>query len=199
MIINENLQEIQKRNEKSKRSFLVYVFILIVILLSIASLNYSGYFVVLVEGSSMENTLFSGDKLIAKETDELNYGDVIIIRVKDNLAQKRIIKRVIGLEGDVIELRYEDGHYYVYRNGLKLDEPYARGETEPRDGGITRWVVGRNEVFFLGDNRENSKDSRFFDFGMQKLSNVEGVVRNWSIDLRWLNNSLLFWMSEGVD
>ena len=77
------------------------------------------------------------------------------------------VKRVIGLPGDVIEVR--DG--YVWRNGKKLDEPYVNDTT---DGVFEPCVVEDEHIFFMGDNRNNSYDSRFF--GAVPYNGVVGKV-----------------------
>jgi signal peptidase I len=144
----------------------------------------------------MNNTLHDGQRLIV---DELSYdfskpqrGDIITFypnetkgtifndfnryvtsienRIKNADPQdehERLIKRVIGIEGDVIDIK--DGS--VYRNGEKLDEPYAVGTTDT-NGMQFPVTVGKDELFVLGDNREVSRDSR--EIGMVKISHVEG-------------------------
>ena len=136
-----------------------------------------------VQKSSMENTLYSDEKLIV---DKLSYnflkperGDIIIFfkdEEKGNVLEEsykyikevasfnhltdnrtRYVKRVIGVEGD--EINISSG--YIYINGEKLEELYIKGETYNRDIEFPI-VVGENEFFVLGDNREVSQDSRDF-------------------------------------
>lgn len=146
-----------------------------------------------VQKSSMENTLYSDEKLIV---DKLSYnflkperGDIIIFlkdEEKGNVLEEsykyikevasfnhltdnrtRYVKRVIGVEGD--EINISSG--YVYINGEKLEELYIKGETYNRDIEFPI-VVGENEFFVLGDNREVSQDSR--DFGLINVNQIEG-------------------------
>lgn len=109
---------------------------------------------VVVKGSSMEPTLFEGDKylLLRLFADQPHRGDVVVLEAPDG---RMLVKRVIGLGGDVIEIR--DSR--VYRNGEALDEPYAQGGTVgiQMRGPVT---VEEGCVFVLGDNRPESGDSR---------------------------------------
>ncbi len=81
------------------------------------------------------------------------------------------IKRVIGLEGDHIYIS-ETGQ--VYRNGIKLDEPYLRDGTTSRTGKYINVEVPKGSVFVMGDNRLESKDSRVF--GCVPIEKVNGYV-----------------------
>lgn len=148
---------------------------------------------VTVEQSSMENTLFQNQQLIVNvlsyHFEKPKRGDIIIFfpdEKNGNLLNKfkryidgyselftgvekheRYVKRVIGVEGDVIDIK--DGSVYV--NGEKLDEPYVNGITEPRDYKLP-CTVGKDEIFVMGDHRQVSEDSR--QFGPISLKQVEG-------------------------
>jgi signal peptidase I len=160
-------------------------------------LNTKVFAMVQVQQSSMENTLFSNQKLIV---DKLSYnfaepqkGDIIIFLeneengtlVEDTLRiigemistfkngkdssedENRLVKRVIGVAGDEIDIK--DGSVYV--NGQKLEEAYVSGET--MNGEIKLPIkIGEDKLFVLGDNRRVSKDSR--RFGLIDIKQVEG-------------------------
>lgn len=146
-----------------------------------------------VQQSSMENTLYSDEKIFV---DKLSYnfvkpkkGDIIIFlkdEAKGNVLEEsyryikevtsfnylydnrtRYVKRVIGIEGD--EINIVSGCVYI--NGEKMIELYIKGETYNRDKDFPI-VVGKNQYFVLGDNRENSQDSR--DFGLININQIEG-------------------------
>ncbi|MEE9507905.1 MAG: signal peptidase I [Anaerolineales bacterium] len=108
-----------------------------------------------VESISMQPNLNEGEFVVvnrlAYRWDEPQRGDIIVFRFPGN-QQKRYIKRVIGIEGDFISI--QDGHVSI--NGLSLDEPYIAAA--PTYEG--EWVVGSGSVFVLGDNRNNSNDSK---------------------------------------
>ncbi|WP_274651470.1 signal peptidase I [Paenibacillus humicola] len=128
---------------------------------------------------SMQRTLFDGQRLIE---DKISYhfehphrGDIVIINGPES--DKRLIKRVIGLPGDVLDFR----NGLVYVNGKKLDEPYVKGQTFS-NGLQLPYTVPANKVFVMGDNRENSMDSR--EIGPIALSSIEGraVFRLWPLN-----------------
>jgi len=118
-----------------------------------------------VEGLSMYATLDDNDYLIANKIDYRLHapqrGDIIILRPPtDN--SKDFIKRVIALPGEKLLIR--DG--IVYINGHKLDEPYlpevwTTFNNWPNDGTDGK-VMGPNQYFVMGDNRNKSQDSRIF-------------------------------------
>lgn len=112
-----------------------------------------------IPSASMNPTLVDGDRVLVSKLDigEIERGDVIVF---DNPARlpgepAQLIKRVIGLEGDVLEAR--DGEVVV--NGQVLDEPYLSDEVLTRE--LEQTTVPDDHVFVMGDNRPNSRDSRF--------------------------------------
>ncbi|MBQ9016110.1 MAG: signal peptidase I [Firmicutes bacterium] len=140
----------------------------------------------IVKESSMEPTLYENNYLIINKLayfhkDHPSYGDIIVFRSNmdrtDGTGKKLLIKRVIGVEGDV--MRIEDGQ--VYRNGELLDEPYIHGQqTWAETGGDSMEVeIGDDELFCMGDNREVSLDSRSPEVGNVDEETVVGkaVVR----------------------
>ena len=125
-----------------------------------------------VDGSSMVPSLHNGQFVMVNRlayqlgnfsTGEIQHGDVVVFHYPRDPEQE-YIKRIIGVPGDTVELT--GGHVYV--NGYQLDEPYiaadARNEGE--------WQVSEGHIFVLGDNRNNSQDSR--NFGGVSLENVVG-------------------------
>ncbi|MDR7471776.1 MAG: signal peptidase I, partial [Armatimonadota bacterium] len=81
-------------------------------------------------------------------------GDVIVLRYPLN-PQRNYIKRIVALPGDAVEIR--DGRLIV--NGTPVDEPYLNGRPQGSFGPV---VIPDDAVFVLGDNRNNSEDSRAF-------------------------------------
>jgi signal peptidase I len=143
-----------------------------------------------VEQQSMEHTLEPDQYvLVDKLTPHFGpyqRGDIIVFNPPPDWAQQAdgtpYIKRVIGVGGDVIEIR-DDG--YVYVNGTKLNEPYLYaedGQPQPTTAqGQNRWVVSQGELFVMGDHREKSADSR--SFGTVPVSSVIGRawLRYWPL------------------
>jgi signal peptidase I len=108
-----------------------------------------------VHGQSMVPSLHEGQYLIASKVaywlHEPARGDVIVLDPPNNNGGIPYIKRVIGLPGDVVEVRENR----VWVNGIALNEPYIN--TQPNYNG--NWIVDKNTVFVLGDNRNDSSDS----------------------------------------
>ncbi|MBN1993304.1 MAG: signal peptidase I [Anaerolineae bacterium] len=132
-----------------------------------------------VYGQSMEPNLHTDQRLIVEK---LSYnpflrqyfgfngpqrGDVVVIRLATQ-GDELLIKRVIGLPGDMVEIR--QGHVFV--NGQSLTEPYLAADTPGRFGPTT---IPPLHIFVLGDNRNSSNDSR--SFGTVSLKDVVG--RAW--------------------
>lgn len=84
---------------------------------------------------------------------DVKYGDVIVANVDFGSGEEQIIKRVIGKQGDTISLK----DHILYRNNQKVNESYIKEEMND-----TNWSykVNQGEVFVMGDNRNNSSDSR---------------------------------------
>lgn len=132
-----------------------------------------------VDGVSMYPTLHNGERLLV---DEISYrfhaprrGDIVVFRYPANPSE-RFIKRVIGLPGDTVVVQ----NGAVYLNGIKLHEPYIAEPTYERPG---TYVVPPGTLFVMGDNRNNSEDSRFPDVGYVPRGNVIGkaVFRFWPL------------------
>jgi signal peptidase I len=148
---------------------------------------------------SMEPTLEPGEYVLVDKLspnfDDYKRGDVIVFSPPSGFQEDGqnvpFIKRVIGIGGDVVELRNDA----VYVNGAKLNEPYVYGgqstTPSPQGGAQTRWLVPKGYLFVLGDHRAESQDSRAF--GPIERSTVIG--RAW---LRyWPMNHLSFVNSAG--
>lgn len=137
-----------------------------------------------VEGDSMETTIHNGDDVLLVQSKKIRRGDIVVF--KSDEFNKCLIKRVIGLEGDTIAIKYsaEDNAYYIYRNGEKLTEDYIK-EPMNRNYEEAEYVVGKGEFFFLGDNRNVSLDSHARGM-MGEISGIEGIVfvryKGWDID-----------------
>ena len=125
-----------------------------------------------VIGSSMEPTLREADRLIVVEAFYTpSYGDIIALWADDLYNRQTgekgemIVKRVIGLPGDVIDIDPDTGT--VFRNGHPLQEDYTAEPINASNMGNAEYplTVEDNCVFVLGDNRNHSTDSRYVDDG----------------------------------
>ncbi|WP_256312233.1 signal peptidase I [Tissierella carlieri] len=103
--------------------------------------------------------------------------DNIYSKITKNIEVKYIIKRVIAIPGDVVDIK--DG--YVTVNGQKLEESYVRGQTFENSNFSYPLTIPENKVFVLGDNRENSTDSRIL--GLIDYEQIKGkvVFRLWPV------------------
>ena len=136
-----------------------------------------------VSGSSMETTLSDGDQLIV---DKMSYRfrdpkryEIIVFPYQYE-PNTYYIKRIIGLPGETIQII--DG--YIYIDGEQLDEHY--GNELMNDPGIAAEPVtlGEDEYFVLGDNRNNSQDSRAVNVGVIHRKDILGRawIRIWPLD-----------------
>lgn len=130
---------------------------------------------VTVDGSSMNNTLFDGDKLIISNFNyEPETGDIVVIYIEGE--NKPYIKRVIATEGQTVKIDFEKWEVYV--DGVLLDEPYVffrEGEDMHYAAFYNgEFVVPEGQVYVMGDNRNDSKDSRVL--GCLEEHNIIGRV-----------------------
>lgn len=118
-----------------------------------------------VPTGSMRNTIVQGDRLIGFRLSyifsEPKRGDIIIFKFPDD-ESITYVKRVIGIPGDIIEIMPDgDGVVHVYVNGQMTDEPYI---AEPMNSTeYQKYIVPADHYFAMGDNRNFSKDSRYWD------------------------------------
>lgn len=154
--------------------------IAIVLLLNLTTLRF------VVDGSSMSPTFETGHYLLVSRVhyllDTPQRSDLITFHLTDNPGHD-VIKRVIALPGETIEFR-DTG---VYINGIQLDEPYIAEVCNINFCADAIWQIGLDEYFVLGDNRNESSDSRFF--GMINIDDIVGkvIVRYYPFsELDWI-------------
>ena len=174
----EELEEDRPLTKEELRHEIIstVVYLLVVFVLIFLFIHYVGQRTV-VSGSSMENTLSNGDNLII---DKISYRfrdperfEVVVFPYK--LDEKTFfIKRVIGLPGETV---YIDAKGTIYINGEKLEENYGREVIANPGLASSEITLAEDEYFVLGDNRNNSEDSRFEDVGNIKRSDLIG--RAW--------------------
>jgi len=130
-----------------------------------------------VPTSSMEETIMSNDRVIglrlAYKSSDPERGDIVIFRFPDD-EKILYIKRIIGMPGDTVEIH--DGGVYI--DGSLLDEPYLKVTTEGEFGPYT---VPEGQYFMMGDNRNNSADSRFWNNTFLERDKIVGkaILRYW--------------------
>lgn len=135
---------------------------------------------ILVDGQSMQTTLQDGERLLINKFiywfRKPRTGDVVVFRFPED-PRRDFIKRVIATEGQTVEIR--DGQVYV--DGVPLREPYVKREWHSN---FPKTTIAPGRIFVLGDNRNNSQDSRFPAVGQVPLKNVKGMafLRFWPLD-----------------
>ncbi len=109
-------------------------------------------------------------------------GDIVVFKYPEDLS-KDFIKRVIGVEGDIVE----EKNKVVYVNGKPLVEPYTQhtdnsiNSIEPRDN-FGPYLVPMGKIFVMGDNRDQSYDSRYWGYVDLKLIKGKAMIIYWSWD-----------------
>mgnify|MGYP000889343843 CR=1 FL=1 len=157
--------------QKIKQFFKEWVVPVLIALVIVLFLNKFVFILVTVPTGSMEDTIIPGDRLYVNElidVDSAKRGDILVFK-SDELDNKRLVKRLIGLPGETIEIK-SDGSIYIDK--VKLKEPYAvetQGEEEI-------FIVPDNSFFFLGDNRPISYDARYWDEPYISKDKVIGKV-----------------------
>ena len=156
---------------------------------------------------SMENNLLIGDHLLVNKfvygptfasveekilpIDEIQRGEVVVFKYPEE-PERDFIKRVIGLPGETVELR----NRRVFINGRPIEEPYVHfldtpADAAPGDADFTDFDVRRrygpvtvpaNHYFVMGDNRDNSQDSRYWGFLPREYVKGKALMVYWSYE-----------------
>lgn len=173
-------EELQRRNNISKilknlRSIIYSLIVVAAVTVLIATLWLP---VMRVNGTSMEPKLNDGEILVAVKGQRLiEHGDIVAFF----FGEKILLKRAIGLPGDVIDID-KDGNVYI--NGAMLDEPYLKKKAFGICDIKLPVTVPENALFVLGDKRAVSVDSRSSDVGMIYSERTIGkiIFRVWKFD-----------------
>ncbi|MCR4595001.1 MAG: signal peptidase I [Clostridiales bacterium] len=140
-----------------------------------------------VEGDSMNPNLFDGDWLTVNAINpKIERGDIVVI-TQPNSLNEPLVKRVIAVGGDEIYIDFNDGTVKI--NGIVQVEPYILDETNLMGDWVYPVNVPKGKVFVMGDNRNNSTDSRFRAIGLIDERYILGKVHTrlypdfvWSFD-----------------
>ena len=131
--------------------------------------------IIVVSGPSMKSTLVDGDWLMLLDNSIYNQydrGDIVVISKKSYDDGTPIIKRVIATEGQTVDVDFVEGIVYV--DGMPLEETYTNTPTNLEEGTQFPLVVDEDCLFVLGDNRNESKDSRSPEIGLVDRREVLG-------------------------
>ena len=169
---NEEIKEVaeevvSKSWQREALEWVVSIAIAVVLALVIRQFVFT---VVRVDGASMEPTLQHNDRLIVWR---LGYtpenGDIIVLH---QAGHSPYIKRVIANEGQTVDIDF--ARHIVYVDGVALEEDYIADPTALAGDMRFPVTVGENQVFVLGDNRNNSRDSRFSDVACVDYKDILG-------------------------
>lgn len=177
-LIESNHSEYIKRNKRIY-GFSRFEFGLYIVLFTALFILKNSIMLAHIPTSSMEPTIKSGSKVLVSMVEKnykgIKFGDLVVFKAPDNYIDndEYYVKRVIGLPGDT--LLFVEGK--VIRNGVMLNEPYImKGSRTEAFYDIHKgeFTVPEGQLFLLGDNRENSGDSRFMGYIDFEL--IEGKV-----------------------
>lgn len=176
---DEPLVKVKRRRQKMtwQRSLLTYLHDLVFLLATIIVVFLLVFRVVVVSGRSMNNTLYDGDYLLLLSNmfySNPEQGDIIVASKDSFKDGAPIVKRIIATEGQTVDIDFDRGVVIV--DGKELDEPYTRTLTTRDEGMDFPQTVPEGCVFVLGDNRDDSKDSRHMDIGFIRNEEIMGKV-----------------------
>lgn len=141
-------------------------------------------------GDSMNPVLKNGDVVLVNRivynAASPKRGDIIVFKPKGNENAHYYTKRIIGLPGETVEII--EGSVYI--DGEKLEESYETSEIKSVGILTEKTTLKGDEYFVLGDNRENSEDSRMADVGMVKRSYIFGKA--WFVWQPWRRMGFIF-------
>lgn len=188
--IQLNRDTLLGKTENEKLSLLDYLLIILIVVL-IANVLVQSYWLnpIKVDGESMMTTLNDNDWLYMDKLAKPERGDVVVFMRSETV---NYIKRIIALEGD--EIYSDKGIIYIKKSGdsdfvvVDYDKPYYKSGRPQgtyknlKLENIPLTKVGEGEMFVLGDNRWDSRDSR--EIGLVETSSILGIVPTWAIENR---------------
>lgn len=172
--VNVEITENSKKSDKNVESIYEMASVVVSAILTVGIIFTFLFKISTVSGESMENTLYNGDKLIISAvTQDVQYGDVVVVS-QPNGYEKVLIKRVIAVGGQTVWFNEDTNKVVV--DGKELDEPYIKEEMEFLLSMTKLYRVPEGKIFVMGDNRNNSADSRSELIGMIDERYVVGKV-----------------------
>ena len=162
-----NRKKLDKKTNNQEKAVLSYLRELVFGIVGVLLVLMLVFRVVVVSGPSMMETLYNGDCLLVLGNvfySEPKYGDIIVVSKESFKEGEPIIKRVIATEGQKVDIDFEKG--IVYIDDQPLDESYVRTATNLYEGISFPLVVDEDCYFVMGDNRNDSKDSRSVEIGL---------------------------------
>ena len=154
----EEEQEPQKKPVNVKKEIISWILTLGVAVIAALAIRTLLFEPVRVDGSSMADTLQNGEVMLVTKPEYLfgdpQFGDVVICKYPGRT--EKFVKRVMGVPGDELMIISN----VVFRNGEPLSEPYLTPDRNDNGFSMAPFKLGDDEYFVMGDNRDNSHDSR---------------------------------------
>lgn len=127
-----------------------------------------------VSGPSMQDTLYTGDRILVLNALFCNFkpGDVVVVNAYNAALDDTLVKRIVAVGGQTVDIDFAAGVVYV--DGEALDEPYIKEPTYTTEGTQFPLTLGEDEVFIMGDNRNHSTDSRSDMLGPVNVGYLQG-------------------------
>ena len=158
--MQDKKQENQEQKKIPGRDLYEWVQALVCSVLTVVVIFTFGIRLIGVNGHSMVPTLQDKDRLLVLNStfyDDYKYGDIVVL-TKETFLSAPIVKRVIAVEGQTVDIDFASGSVYV--DGKLLNEPYINELTLTTDGTEFPLTVPEGSIFVMGDNRNHSNDSR---------------------------------------
>lgn len=129
-----------------------------------------------VKGPSMQDTFYTNDRLVVLNAMFCDFqpGDVVIVDAYNSQLDDTIVKRIIAVGGQTVDIDFFSGTVFV--DGVALEEPYIKERTYTAEGLQFPVTLAEDEVFVMGDNRNHSTDSRSPALGPVKVGYLQGEV-----------------------
>jgi len=133
-----------------------------------------GFRLIGVSGPSMQDTLYTGDRLLVLNAAYCDFkaGDVVVINDYNAELDETLVKRIVAVGGQTVDIDFASGTVYV--DGSALEESYIKERTLTSEGVEFPLTLAEDEVFVMGDNRNHSTDSRSDRLGPVKEGYLQG-------------------------
>lgn len=147
---------------------------LIIAVVTVVVLFTFGVRMIGVSGPSMQDTLYTGDQILILNAMFCDFkaGDVVVINDYNAELSETLVKRIVAVGGQTVDIDFAEGIVYV--DGTPLDEPYSKEPTYTGGGVVFPLTLAEDEVFVMGDNRNHSTDSRDTRLGPVKVGYLQG-------------------------
>ena len=201
--MSDNNNQVEEKKQSPKEVVMEYVKMIVFVVVAVFLIDGIVLINARIPSASMEKTIMTGDRIFGLR---LSYGlnveffgkrllttklrdperfDIVIFHYPDDEKQL-FIKRIIGLPGETVEI--VDGKVYIDGSEEPLDDSFVNGEPL---GSFGPYEVPEDSYFMLGDNRNNSKDSRFWENTFVRFDQIVGkaLFRYWPLPPTLLWNS----------